>query len=314
MDCSAARKLISDHLGSELLPEEQALLEGHLTSCTACSAYLIDMIEMLAALGSLDEVEPPAWLTAKVMGKIRQELPHKKRWYETLFFPLHIKLPLEALGMVLIAGFAVLIMRSVQPDLTLMTKQPAPQPKRTVVPGKAADAPSPAGRRGDTAVQEQPGSLSSALQQPAEKDQAPPPAEKRDEPALQKETADTLNAADAVRRPDQRSAAESMPPAAPAPPQYASTAEKKAAAPGSIIRLHAKDTEAAYRQIQEVLLRIKAEVKSVDRQAHSLIITARITPEKTEEFLKQAARIGSVKEEPGSERREEDTLRIVIEP
>ncbi len=124
MDCSDAKKIIAEHIEGNSPPGQQALIEEHLRSCEQCMLYAAELQKTIETVQGLEEIEPPAWLTAKVMKKIRADARPKKGWRERLFFPLHIKLPIEAFATVLIALAVAYVFRSIQPELQLAKAPP----------------------------------------------------------------------------------------------------------------------------------------------------------------------------------------------
>ncbi|MDP2158020.1 MAG: DUF2275 domain-containing protein, partial [Nitrospirota bacterium] len=112
MDCSDAKKIIQEHIEGKSPQEQQALVKEHLQSCEKCMLYATELKKTVETLHGLDEIEPPAWLTVKVMKKIREEGSSRKRWIERLFFPLHIKIPIEALATLLITVAAIFIFKN----------------------------------------------------------------------------------------------------------------------------------------------------------------------------------------------------------
>ena len=124
MDCSTIQQKIADYIEGTLPPDEKKEVEEHLTACEQCRLYAADVRKTIETLNSLEEVPPPPWLAQKVMQEIRAEARPKKGLFQKLFFPLHIKLPLEAAATLLIAGAAVLIMKSMGPDLRPVTTIP----------------------------------------------------------------------------------------------------------------------------------------------------------------------------------------------
>jgi hypothetical protein len=94
------------------------------------------MKKTIETLQGLEEIEPPAWLTAKVMKKIRAEAQPKRGWRERLFFPLHIKLPLEAFAALLITVAAIFIYKNMGTELQQMEVQPQ-APVMKIMPAEA---------------------------------------------------------------------------------------------------------------------------------------------------------------------------------
>src|SRR5512134_1149108 len=112
MDCNTIQQKIADYIEGTLPPDEKKQVEEHLAVCEQCRLYAADIRRTMGSLNSLEEVPPPPWLTQKVMQRIRAEAQPKRGLFQKLFFPLHIKLPLEAAATLLIAGAAVLIIKS----------------------------------------------------------------------------------------------------------------------------------------------------------------------------------------------------------
>ena len=68
---------------------------------------------------SLEEVEPPPWLTGKVMATVRSEAERKRGILQRLFYPLHVKLPIEALAAIFIVITTVYVFKAMQPEMKL---------------------------------------------------------------------------------------------------------------------------------------------------------------------------------------------------
>lgn len=114
MDCKEISEKLSAYMEGQLSPEEQGKIEYHLTTCQGCRSLLHDLEKTIACAQGVEEVEPPAWLTQKVMAQVREEAG-KKGILRRLFFPLHIKIPLEVFGMAAIAVLTVFVFKAIQP-------------------------------------------------------------------------------------------------------------------------------------------------------------------------------------------------------
>lgn len=119
MECRYFREMLSAYVDNMLSPEDKGRIEEHLQSCRECSTQLADLRKTIEHIGKLDEVESPPWMTRKIMAKVREEAQNKKGIFQRLFYPLHIKLPLEAVAAVLVAGLALYIYRDINPELRL---------------------------------------------------------------------------------------------------------------------------------------------------------------------------------------------------
>ena len=109
----------------------------HLASCPKCSAVLEDLKKTAELVKGLEEVEPPPWLAQKIMAHVRDEAGKEIGIFRRLFYPLRVKVPLQAFATVLIVGLVFLVYKSTVPE---------PEPVRVpagaeqALPQKAAPA------------------------------------------------------------------------------------------------------------------------------------------------------------------------------
>jgi len=246
MECQEIRKKLSAYREGMVSPEEQELMEQHLASCRPCSTALNELDRAGEALKNLKEVEPPPWMKQRIMARVREEAEQKKGFLRKVFYPLHVKVPLEAFATVLIAVVAVYVFRAVEPQMKdlqvpspsepMIARQGAPYPAKA----PAAETVAEAGKALSSAESER--TKAAALEQ-TEKDSklagkkdlalpAPPPASPAAEP--KKETfagrsAETPGIADSrIAQPP------SPPPAyAPAPPKREARAPEHAEPAGT---------------------------------------------------------------------------------
>jgi hypothetical protein len=119
MDCETIRKKLPEHVEGLLPKNEVARVTEHLASCAECREEYADLLKTVAHLKNLEEIEPPGWLTAKVMAKVKEEAEKEKRGWRAIFRPYPLKLPLGAAATVLIAVAALYIFREIQPATTI---------------------------------------------------------------------------------------------------------------------------------------------------------------------------------------------------
>ncbi len=117
MDCEKTRRLLHDYFEGLSSAGEKTLVEEHLASCADCRRFLEDLQRTVLSVKGLDEVEPPAWLTQKVMARIREEQPVRGHLLSRLFGRFSAGIPVAAAATVVIAVFAVVLMRSMQPEI-----------------------------------------------------------------------------------------------------------------------------------------------------------------------------------------------------
>ena len=125
MDCREIQKSLSSYLDGLLSPEEKKLVEGHLPSCVQCSATLAELKKTKDLLRNLDDVEPPPWLAAKIMACVREEKEQQASFFKKLFFPFHIKVPLQALSVILVGVIVFQVYRMVEPERKV-SRAPSP--------------------------------------------------------------------------------------------------------------------------------------------------------------------------------------------
>jgi len=138
MECKGIQEKLSAYLEKMVSPEEKQLIEEHLTSCGLCRSTLEDLKRTGELVRDLEEVEPPPWLAKKIMSRIRAEEEGKRGIFQKLFYPLHIKIPIEALATVFIAVIAVYMFKAVEPDLKSVPLRPGIEPAlpRVEAPGQ----------------------------------------------------------------------------------------------------------------------------------------------------------------------------------
>ncbi|UCD71426.1 MAG: DUF2275 domain-containing protein [Syntrophobacterales bacterium] len=124
MECSDIQEKLSDYSEGTISPEEKLLIDKHLKVCQQCNESLTDLKKAIEYVHGLEEIEPPPWLTQRVMARVRSEVELKRGILRRLFYPVHIKLPIEALAVILIAITTVYVFKMVQPGMEL-TKAPS---------------------------------------------------------------------------------------------------------------------------------------------------------------------------------------------
>jgi len=126
--CNQIQELLSLFLEGETSPEETRHITEHLSSCQECKKALEELKKTVELVKNLDEVEPPPFFTQKIMAHVREEAAlsrvtgHGSRVtaiISRLFFPLHIKIPVQAFALVLVVGLVFLVYRSIEPEIKL---------------------------------------------------------------------------------------------------------------------------------------------------------------------------------------------------
>ena len=133
MRCEEIQDRLSAYLDAEMGPEDRLAIENHLEGCEGCRREAKLLRQTISTLHALEEIPVPADFRAKFQEALEaRRTPWWRRLAARLLFPIHIKLPLEAMALLLITLGAVYLYRSA-PELA---KAPEPQ-----VPPMAEKAP-----------------------------------------------------------------------------------------------------------------------------------------------------------------------------
>jgi Predicted integral membrane protein (DUF2275) len=108
MNCEEVQKYLADFLDENLDVARFQKVSDHLAGCLLCSEEIASLAECQRLVSGLPIVEPPGGFTTRVMAHVRKAA-HKPSLWEQLFSPLHIKIPLQATAVVLIAVLAAYI-------------------------------------------------------------------------------------------------------------------------------------------------------------------------------------------------------------
>jgi len=127
MECKDIRERLPAYREEDVDLEEKRAIGQHLSSCQQCSRALDDLKKAEELVKRLPEVEPPAWMTQKVMARVRAEEEKKKGILQQLFFPLRIKIPMEVFATVLIAVAAIYVFKAVEPQMKPVGPPSAPE-------------------------------------------------------------------------------------------------------------------------------------------------------------------------------------------
>jgi len=145
MTCKEMETRLAGLIDDALDEGERERVEAHLKSCEDCRRALAELAASDTLMKRLDEVEPPPWLKTRVMARVHEEAQGRQSVLRPLFFPLHIKVPIQALATVLIAVVAWNVYRTGETDFRHAAPPPvviqearkaeAPQEKATAAKG-----------------------------------------------------------------------------------------------------------------------------------------------------------------------------------
>jgi anti-sigma factor RsiW len=126
MEHADIRRKLAAYLDNAVSDEEKEEIKRHLGRCGGCRGEIADLELTVRFLKSLPEVEPPPWLAEKIMANVRDEASQKRNLWRRLFFPIHVKLPIEALAMLFlcVTGYYLTRMISEQPPVARAPEVP----------------------------------------------------------------------------------------------------------------------------------------------------------------------------------------------
>lgn len=145
MNHTEIRRNLSAYLDNELNREERNLVEAHLAECPSCRKALQELARTIETLRSLPQEEPPPWLTARIMARVRSEAKPKSGFWQALLYPLHVKLPLEALALLCICITGYYLARSTSPEMQLTEPPPREMQAQQPLPPRQEPGGKPSG-------------------------------------------------------------------------------------------------------------------------------------------------------------------------
>jgi hypothetical protein len=120
MEHNDIRHKLSEYIDGAVTAQERSEIENHLSSCSACKDALTELQKTIEHIKAIEEIEPPAWLSQKIMATVRAETEQKKGFFHRYFFPLRVKLPIQAVAVLFLAVTAFYINQAVHltPELS----------------------------------------------------------------------------------------------------------------------------------------------------------------------------------------------------
>jgi hypothetical protein len=115
--CADIEKKFSAYLEGDVAQEELRLIEEHLTACRQCSRTLEELKKTKELVNNVEEIEPPPWLKHKIMAHVQEEAEKRKGIFRRLFFPLHIKIPVEVFATCLVVVMAFYVFKTTGPEI-----------------------------------------------------------------------------------------------------------------------------------------------------------------------------------------------------
>jgi len=125
MTCKDIEEKLTAYREGVLSPEERRIVESHLASCAKCSSALADLEKIVGLLKNLPEIEPPPWFTQKIMAQVHKEAEKKSGLLKRLFYPFHIKIPIEAFVTLCVIALGLYVYKTSGPEIKTYQIPPA---------------------------------------------------------------------------------------------------------------------------------------------------------------------------------------------
>jgi len=135
VSCADARDALSALVDEALAPGERAAVEAHLGGCADCQRELEGLRATVALLRGMERPRAPAGFVDRVVAAARPE-PWRRRLGRWLFFPLGVKLPMEAAAVALVAVVAVYVVHR-SPELRDVGREGLAPAAPPAAPGEA---------------------------------------------------------------------------------------------------------------------------------------------------------------------------------
>ncbi|MEI6215531.1 MAG: DUF2275 domain-containing protein [Desulfuromonadales bacterium] len=124
------RRLLAPYSSSELPAGERQSVDEHLQSCAVCRSELADLQLTLRLIRSTPEIEPPPWLTTRIMARVQESAEQSVPWYQKIINQLRFRIPLQAIALLVVCMTGYYLMQNMESELN----PAAPQKLRDTPP------------------------------------------------------------------------------------------------------------------------------------------------------------------------------------
>jgi len=328
MTCKEIEGKLAPYQEGLLPPEERDIVETHLAACPQCSAALSDLVKTVGLIKGLPEVDPPPWFTQKVMAKVREEAGQKHGLIKRLFYPFHIKIPIEAFATLLVVMIGVYIYQLTSPETPTFIPPPPSVIQETVPPAgpiqelkKPSQKPAETQSGSDPAVPARKGSAYAPV---------PPSVERgvtklEDRPPAEIPPTSSMDVEKSVERMGESPAPrhEALPSAIPRLRQKESIGAavdsqqlKSAASELQAVRtvsLRVPDVQTGLQEVERILVRLGARNISITSRDNGSFVRANLNTDRTGDLLRQLGAVGTVHETETSAKPGGDSTLLRIE-
>jgi hypothetical protein len=331
MEHNDIRHKLSEYIDESVTAEERTAIEAHLKTCRECGDALEELRKTIAYVKTVEEIDPPTWMTQKIMANVRAEA-EKKGLFERFFQPGSLRFPIQAVAVVFLAVTAFAIYRSIQPasvpsEAPLQKLASRKEPAKDVPAKTKTAAPADSAKRVPQAPEYKALEMTQEYEKPAaprlmSKTEAPAPAsaDRLEQPLLAEQEAASGKAAAAPQAGapvvmKEGSASASAAHRTEAKLKSARRALKPASADKSdlVLMVQAKDMETAVREVEQTITRLGGSITRRENPEAERIYVISISAEKFPELKNKLKLIGEVKDEAAAPMPQEGRVELRIE-
>lgn len=324
------RHKLSEYIDGSVTAQERSGIEEHLRTCTACVDALTELRKTIEHIKAVEEIEPPAWLSRKIMATVRAGAEEKKGFFHRYFLPLHVKLPIQAVAVLFLAVSAYYIHQNIQPSSDI-SEAPLHEFADKVeipligaekdAPGKT-DAPAPRSKK----VPQSPEYKALDMKLEYEKPAPPVPAQQTKQPEMvtQDSAREELSTVPQAGKPaimqEQTAPAGDKERAVGATQESLDSRRKLKTAvaedetvPAITYVVSAKDLETATREMEATIEKLGGIITRTERLDSGNIYTITLSPQRLKELFQKMKLIGTVTGRATSPALREDRITVRIE-
>src|SRR5205809_133069 len=111
MNCEQVQSDLSAYVDGELPAKRQTEIGTHIAGCAACQRRVAELKKLAVGVAALPKLQPAPQFLADLRRKIRAESVPRTSWIDWLFRPVWLKVPIEALAVIVVAGFVLVLVR-----------------------------------------------------------------------------------------------------------------------------------------------------------------------------------------------------------
>jgi hypothetical protein len=115
MNCDEIQTRLSEYAEKSLDAISAKGIELHLLSCSRCRVEAEGLAECMQQVAGLPMVDPPLGFIQRVMAHVH-DIDKTPTLWERLFFPLRVKIPLQATAVVLVGALAIVLSQKKEPS------------------------------------------------------------------------------------------------------------------------------------------------------------------------------------------------------